>query len=47
MAGNQRILFPICIKKYRDIFKMYIPALDMETKVKDYLEALNKARSLL
>ncbi len=47
MADAHMLLFPICIKKYKEIYKMYIPSIDMETRANDYTEALGKARRLI
>lgn len=47
MADDHVMLFPICIKKYKDIVKLYIPAIDMETRASNNTDALNNARKLL
>ena len=47
MTDDHVRLFPVCIRKYRGIVKLYIPAVDMETRASDNADALNKARKLI
>lgn len=41
------VLFPICIKKYGSIVKLYIPFIDMEARATDNTDAINKAQKLI